>query len=283
MVRNEYMVISDLLVVFGFIVVSGCMVEFGLKIARLLDGQGNATHRPWFSRRGFSGVRRPMLEKSAKGKGKTKPRQRRRVKATRMKLLNAARDMFAEKGFDSTTIDDITERADVGKGTFYYHFTDKQDLIGELIKRMMGELMESIDKRCEDTDDLPTLLDDMVKIHIDFFRNRWEDFVLYFQGLAGLKLQESYSGLEAPFLSYLESIENLVDSVINHRLPPPLLRRFGCAVAGFVSGYYSFAVISTEGEDVDKALMEMRGAFVSSLTRFINEAMSTDRAKQSLA
>jgi AcrR family transcriptional regulator len=171
----------------------------------------------------------------------------------------------------------------VGKGTFYYHFTDKNDVIAELIKRMMGELMESIDKRCQDTVDLPTLLDDMVKIHIDFFRNRWEDFVLYFQGLAGLKLQESYSGLEAPFLNYLESIENLVDSVINHRLPPPLLRRFGCAVAGFVSGYYSFAVISTEDEDVDKALMEMRGAFVSSLTRFINEALSTDRVKQGLA
>jgi hypothetical protein len=53
-------------------------------------------------------------------------------------------------------------------------------------------------------------------------------------------------------------------------------------VAGFVSGYYSFAVISTEDEDVDKALGEMRGAFVSSLTRFINEAMSADRAKVGL-
>jgi AcrR family transcriptional regulator len=223
-----------------------------------------------------------MIEKSAKAKGKPKQRQKRRVKATRLKLLNAARDMFAEKGFDSTTIDDITERADVGKGTFYYHFTDKDDVIAELVERMMGELMESIAKRCEDTVDLPTLLDDIVKIHIDFFRNRWEDFVLYFQGLAGLKLQESYSGLEVPFLSYLESIENLVGSVINHRLPAALLRRFGCAVAGFVSGYYSFAVISTEDEDVDKALVEMRGAFVSSLTRFINEALSADQARVGL-
>jgi AcrR family transcriptional regulator len=223
-----------------------------------------------------------MGERSIRAKAKPKPRQRRRVKATRLKLLSAARDMFAEKGFDSTTIDDITERADVGKGTFYYHFTDKQNLIGELIKKMMDELIDSMDKRCEDTVDLPALLDDIIKVHIDFFRNRWEDFVLYFQGLAGLKLQESYSGLEEPFLTYLESIESLVDSVIKHRLPAPLLRRFGCAVAGFVSGYYSFAVISTEDEDVDKALVEMRGAFVSSLTRFINEAISADRARHGL-
>jgi AcrR family transcriptional regulator len=233
------------------------MVSFGLKLAYKLNFKGNETPWPWFWRRGFSAVRELMIEKGARAKGKPKQRQKRRVKATRLKLLNAARDMFAEKGFDSTTIDDITERADVGKGTFYYHFTDKDDVIAELVERMMGELMESIDKRCEDTVDLPTLLDDMVKIHIDFFRNRWEDFVLYFQGLAGLKLKESYSGLEVPFLSYLESIENLVDSVINHRL-------------------------STEDEDVDKALVEMRGAFVSSLTRFINEALSADKARVGL-
>ena len=258
------------------------MVGFGLEIAKNLKRKRNETRRPRSSQKGSSGVPRPMTEKSAKGKGKPKQRQKRRVKATRLKLLNAARDMFAEKGFDSTTIDDITERADVGKGTFYYHFIDKQDLIAELIKIMMDELIETMDKYCEDTAELATLLDTIVKIHIDFFRNRWEDFVLYFQGLAGLKLQESYSGLEEPFLSYLESIENLVDSVIKHRLPAPLLRRFGCAVAGFVSGYYSFAVISTEDEDVDKALVEMRGAFVSSLTRFINEAISADRARQGL-
>lgn len=221
-----------------------------------------------------------MTKKSAKAKGKPKQRQKRRLKATRLKLLNAARDAFAEKGFDSTTIDEITERADVGKGTFYYHFTEKQDVIAELIERMMSELIQSIDTYCKYKPDLPTLLDAIVKIHIDFFRNRWEDFVLYFQGLAGLKLKESYSGLEASFLTYLSSIENLLDSVVKHRLSASLLRRFTCAVAGFVSGYYSFAVISTEDEDVDQALMEMRGAFVSSLTRFINEALSTDRGRQ---
>jgi len=71
----------------------------------------------------FLGCHEAMVEKSSKAKGKSMPRQSRRVKATRLKLLNAARDMFAEKGFDSTTIDDITERADVGKGTFYYHWS----------------------------------------------------------------------------------------------------------------------------------------------------------------
>lgn len=52
-------------------------------------------------------------------------RQDRRTRATRRRLLKAARELFAEKGMDLTTIDDITQRADLAKGTFYYHFSDK--------------------------------------------------------------------------------------------------------------------------------------------------------------
>ncbi len=43
--------------------------------------------------------------------------------------MDVARSVFAEKGIDPATIDDITERADVGKGTFYYHFKNKEEII----------------------------------------------------------------------------------------------------------------------------------------------------------
>jgi AcrR family transcriptional regulator len=49
----------------------------------------------------------------------THTRRERRASATRQRLLDAARAVFAEKGLDLTSIGDITERADVGKGTFY--------------------------------------------------------------------------------------------------------------------------------------------------------------------
>jgi len=222
----------------------------------------------------------PTKEKAIGTTEKGKSRHARRTKATRLKLLNAARQIFVEKGFDAATIDDITERADVGKGTFYYYFSDKQDIIADLINGVIHELIGTIEKRCKGRRDLHTLLDTIVKVHLDFFSNRWEDFVLYFQGRADLQLQESYSGIEMPFLRYLESIENLIESVVNTQLPKPLLRRLGCAVAGFLSGFYSFAVISSKDEDVDKTLLDMRGAFVSSLTRFITEALSAEGGRE---
>ena len=200
-------------------------------------------------------------------------RQSRKTRATRRRLLRAASELFAEKGIDLTTIDDITQRADLAKGTFYYHFSDKNEIIAELIDQMLDSLVRLMKDRCRDAADLTSLLESIIQAHIDYFSARWEEFVLYYQGRADLKLKEGYSGLERPFLNYLESIEVLVESVIQQDLDQPLLRRMACAVAGFLSGYYSFAVIASEDEDVDATLQSLRGVLVSSLVRFISGAL----------
>jgi AcrR family transcriptional regulator len=59
----------------------------------------------------------------AKPRPRTKPPQQRREE-----LMNAARRLFLKQGVGSTTIDQITSGADVAKGTFYLHFSSKEDL-----------------------------------------------------------------------------------------------------------------------------------------------------------
>jgi AcrR family transcriptional regulator len=203
-------------------------------------------------------------------------RQSRKTRATRRHLLGAASELFAEKGIDLTTIDDITQKADLGKGTFYYHFSDKNEVIAELISQMLDSLVRLMKEQCRDAVDLTSLLESIIQAHIDYFSTRWEEFVLYYQGRADLKLKEGYSGLEEPFLNYLESIEVLVEPVIQQDMDQALLRRMACAVAGFLSGYYSFAVIASEDEDVAATLQSFRGVLVSSLVRFINVALGKE-------
>jgi AcrR family transcriptional regulator len=53
-------------------------------------------------------------------------RQARRRERTRTKLLEAARALFARQGVESTRINEITEAADVGFGSFYNHFESKE-------------------------------------------------------------------------------------------------------------------------------------------------------------
>lgn len=56
-------------------------------------------------------------------------RRERRTAETRERLFRAALDLFAKKGFPETTVEDITEAADVGKGTFFNYFPSKDHIL----------------------------------------------------------------------------------------------------------------------------------------------------------
>jgi AcrR family transcriptional regulator len=66
----------------------------------------------------------------------------RRRQRTRAKLLSAAQAVMARKGADATTIQEITEKADVGFGSFYNHFESKQ----AIVEAMMAQTIETFGK-----------------------------------------------------------------------------------------------------------------------------------------
>jgi AcrR family transcriptional regulator len=53
----------------------------------------------------------------------------RRVRRTRKALLDALLALMIDKGYEAISVQDIIERADVGRSTFYSHYTDKDDLL----------------------------------------------------------------------------------------------------------------------------------------------------------
>lgn len=63
----------------------------------------------------------------------------RRRSETRQRIFTEAMRLFAERGFDNVTVADITEAADVAKGTFFTHFPTKHDVFGHL-----GEQITSV-------------------------------------------------------------------------------------------------------------------------------------------
>lgn len=67
------------------------------------------------------------------------------------KLLNASISLFLEKGFNDTTIQDIVDRAELAKGTFYLYFHDKYEIQDELIIRQSKKLFDSALKSLDKT------------------------------------------------------------------------------------------------------------------------------------
>lgn len=60
-------------------------------------------------------------------------------------IIQAAFSLFAEYGIESVTIDMIAEKAEIGKGTIYKHFSSKNDIFATLIIRQGHELIEMLE------------------------------------------------------------------------------------------------------------------------------------------
>lgn len=64
----------------------------------------------------------------------------RRVRRTRHRLKEALLQLIEERDYDAITVADITERADVGRSTFYSHFDSKEDLLFDGFAAALGAL-----------------------------------------------------------------------------------------------------------------------------------------------
>lgn len=60
---------------------------------------------------------------------------------TREKLVETAKQIIYEKGLTNTSVDEITEKCGVSKGTFYTYFKRKEDVVFELSRGMFDEIM----------------------------------------------------------------------------------------------------------------------------------------------
>jgi AcrR family transcriptional regulator len=71
---------------------------------------------------------------------KQSERLARRRRGTRARLIKAAYDVMAENGVDAAKIQDITERADVGFGTFYNYFATKDQIAAQVLDCVIDDL-----------------------------------------------------------------------------------------------------------------------------------------------
>jgi AcrR family transcriptional regulator len=100
----------------------------------------------------------------------------RRITRTRIALRSAFRDLVKEKGFNAVTIEEITERANVGRTTFYLHYRDKEDLLLEDFEYKLSARVETKDPRplikwfSPGQDNLVRVILEMVQGDADFFR-----------------------------------------------------------------------------------------------------------------
>lgn len=134
---------------------------------------------------------------------------------TKRKIFETSMKLFAEKGYDATSIEEITARVGVAKGTLYYHFSSKEEIFEFLIEEGVKLLKNSIEIKTEKLNNSLDKIRAIVLIQIKILV-KYEDFMT-------IVLSEIWGSGPRSVLckkyifEYIQIIEKIVDKGINNK------------------------------------------------------------------
>jgi AcrR family transcriptional regulator len=96
-------------------------------------------------------------------------RRERRKTITRSEILAAGRKLFGEKGLYDSRVEEITERADIGKGTLYQYFRSKEDLVFAVVQMGFADLARRTMDRSRGAARFEEIVSAVVESHLAFF------------------------------------------------------------------------------------------------------------------
>jgi AcrR family transcriptional regulator len=86
-----------------------------------------------------------------------KDKQDRRSQRTRRLISSAMAELMSEKSYDAITVQDLLDRADIGRSTFYSHYFDKEDVLASVAEEMLEMLSQQLSQRNAGQGIIPSL------------------------------------------------------------------------------------------------------------------------------
>ena len=97
----------------------------------------------------------------------------------RADILHAAEHIFAQKGYDKATMQDIAREAQYATGTVYLYFKDKESLYFSLLEEKISEMMSIIKEKTVGDKDVKVNLNVLIYESLDFFENNQDFFHIF--------------------------------------------------------------------------------------------------------
>jgi AcrR family transcriptional regulator len=178
----------------------------------------------------------------------------RRAQKTRKRLLEAALSVFTQQGVDACSIEDITELADVGKGTFYRHFHDKAAILCTLTEAALLDLSTLLRDRVSNAGSLPEALDRIQTSEAGWCLKQAEGFRLLLQVQALLVVRpKALVSLHAPFRALVAGMEAVLRPLAPATTDEAALRRLVIGALATPFGTLALQQAMQDGEPRDAA------------------------------
>jgi len=90
---------------------------------------------------------------------------------------NVALELFSSKPFERVSMDEIAQKAELGKGTLYKLFSGKEEIMVHVICRGIENLCRDLEEQCLGTSDVPQALKRLLELEYDFY-TKYSNLVL---------------------------------------------------------------------------------------------------------
>ena len=168
---------------------------------------------------------------------------------TKRIIFETAMKLFAERGYDGTSVQDITDLAGVAKGTLYYHFSSKEEIFEFLVTEGMKLLENSIEIKISNLDNSLDKLRAIVLIQIKIFYK--------YNDLMNIILKEIWGNgsrsklCQTRMCQYVNKVEGIIaegikkGEIINN--PPEVI---ASGLIGYVASVYAYKNVKDEKPEV---------------------------------
>jgi AcrR family transcriptional regulator len=177
-----------------------------------------------------------------------KKRIDRRTQRTRHQLGRALVELVEQKRFDDITVQDVIDRADVGRSTFYTHFRDKEDLFRKDWEKFLDFLAQQINWEQAGTGSF---------MPIQFLFSHLQDAQTFYQGLVRSRKTDGLMKSGSEYLS--QKIESALNRRVKHKpaIPIPILTSYLANEMFVLLGWWLEQGMPYSPERMDKIFHEL--------------------------
>src|SRR5690625_1932670 len=184
---------------------------------------------------------------------------------TKRRILEAAADVFSEKGYHASAVDDIVRASDTSKGSFYHFFRNKQGIFLTLVDHMYSKLLQRIESAIEEESGALDKVDAALRAVLgEFARHRRLAKLLLIESVGlGQGFDEKLVELRAGFAGLIE--RHLARAIAEGSIPALDARMASYVWLGAINEIVTHWIYTGEPDPLESALPELRAILLRSI------------------